>query len=133
MRFCDLFISYKIGLKDIKSTIPFTKLPLYRKIFVTILFASAIISFILSIFKLTWIAYIPLALGVISFMVFLIIDSFKRNLQVMLNEHYGHFLGHNSFLSTNVSDTHQYPSGWKMCATIPDYRQYQSFRTAHFF
>lgn len=68
MRFCDLFISYKIGLKDIKSTIPFTKLPLYRKIFVIILFASAIISFILSIFKLTWIAYIPLALGVISFM-----------------------------------------------------------------
>lgn len=53
MRFCDLFISYKIGLKDIKSTIPFTKLPLYRKIFVIILFASAIISFILSIFKLT--------------------------------------------------------------------------------
>ena len=88
MRFCDLFISYKIGLKDIKSTIPFTKLPLYRKIFVIILFASAIISFILSMFKLTWIAYIPLALGVISFIVFLIIDSLKRNLKVMLNEHY---------------------------------------------
>lgn len=87
MRFCDLFISYKIGLKDIKSTIPFTKLPLYRKIFVIILFASAIISVILSIFKLTWIAYIPLALGVISFIVFLIIDSLKRNLEVMLNEH----------------------------------------------
>ena len=34
MRFCDLFISYKIGLKNIKSTIPFTKLPLYRKIIV---------------------------------------------------------------------------------------------------
>ena len=88
MRFCDLFISYKIGLKDIKSTIPFTKLPLYRKIFVIILFASAIISVILSMFKLTWIAYIPLALGVISFIVFLIIDSLKRNLEVMLNEHY---------------------------------------------
>ena len=49
MRFCDLFISYKIGLKSIKSTIPFTKLPLYRKIFVIILFASAIISGILLI------------------------------------------------------------------------------------
>ena len=89
MRFCDLFISYKIGLKDIKSTIPFTKLPLYRKIFVTILF-------VLSIFKLTWIAYIPLALGVISFIVFLIIDSFKRNLQVMLNEHYSPYNEHYS-------------------------------------
>ena len=92
MRFCDLFISYKIGLKDIKSTIPFTKLPLYRKIFVIILFASAIISVILSMFKLTWIAYIPLALGVISFIVFLIIDSLKRNLEVMLNEHYAPIL-----------------------------------------
>ena len=88
MRFCDLFISYKIGLKDIKSTIPFTKLLLYRKIFVIILFASTIISVILSMFKVNWIAYIPLALGVISFIVFLIIDSLKRNLEVMLNEHY---------------------------------------------
>ncbi len=32
MRFCDIFISYKIGLKNLKNTIPFTKLPLYRKI-----------------------------------------------------------------------------------------------------
>ena len=88
MRFCDLFISYKIGLKDIKSTIPFTKLLLYRKIFIIILFASTIISVILSMFKVNWIAYIPLALGVISFIVFLIIDSLKRNLEVMLNEHY---------------------------------------------
>ena len=53
MRFCDLFISYKIGLKGIKSTIPFTKLPLYRKIFVIIFFASAIVSGILLLFKLT--------------------------------------------------------------------------------
>ena len=51
MRFCDLFISYKIGLKGIKSTIPFTKLPLYRKIFVIIFFASAIVSGILLLFK----------------------------------------------------------------------------------
>ena len=32
MRFCDFFISYKIGLKGIKNSIPFTQLPLYRKI-----------------------------------------------------------------------------------------------------
>ena len=66
MRFCDLFISYKIGLKSIKSTIPFTKLPLYRKIFVIILFASAIISGILLIFKQTWASYIPMALGIMN-------------------------------------------------------------------
>lgn len=44
MRFCDLFISYKIGLKDIKSTIPFTKLPLYRKIAVVAIFSIIIIN-----------------------------------------------------------------------------------------
>lgn len=27
MRFCDFFISYKIGLKGIKNSIPFTQLP----------------------------------------------------------------------------------------------------------
>lgn len=88
MRFCDLFISYKIGLKGIKSTIPFTKLPLYRKIFVIIFFASAIISGILLLFNLTLASYIPIALGALSFIVFIIIDSLKRNLEVMLNEHY---------------------------------------------
>lgn len=88
MRFGDLFISYKIGLKGIKSTIPFTKLPLYRKIFVIILFASTIISGILLVFKLTLASCIPMALGILSFIVFLIIDSLKRNLEVMLKEHY---------------------------------------------
>lgn len=88
MRFCDLFISYKIGLKGIKSTIPFTKLPLYRKVFVIILFASAIFSGILLMFKQTWASYIPIILGIISMLVFFIIDSLKKNLKVMLNEHY---------------------------------------------
>lgn len=88
MRFCDLFISYKIGLKGIKNTIPFTKLPLYRKVFVIILFASAIISGILLMFKQTLASYIPIILGIISILVFFIIDSLKRNLEVMLNEHY---------------------------------------------
>ena len=88
MRFCDLFISYKFGLKGIKSTIPFTKLPLYRKIFVIIFFASAIVSGILLLFKLTLASYIPIALGALSFIIFIIIDSLKRNLEVMLDEHY---------------------------------------------
>lgn len=88
MRFCDLFISYKIVLKGIKSTIPFTKLPLYRKIFVIIFFASAIVSGILLLFKLTLASYIPIALGALSFIIFIIIDSLKSNLEVMLDEHY---------------------------------------------
>lgn len=63
MRFCDFFINYKIGLKEIKSTIPFTKLPLYRKIAAISLFASAMISGILAIFNFIAAAYIVLTLG----------------------------------------------------------------------
>ena len=88
MRFRDLFISYKIGLKGIKSTIPFTKLPFYRKIFIIILFVSAIVSSILFMLKLTWALYITIALDAISFIVFFIIDSLKRNLEITLKEYY---------------------------------------------
>lgn len=102
MRFCDLFISYKIGLKSIKSTIPFTKLPLYRKIFVIILFASAIISGILLIFKQTWASYIPMALGIISLIIFFIIDSMKRNLKVMLQQHYAPYSEKRMNMTINV-------------------------------
>lgn len=88
MRFCDLFIAYKIGLKGIKSTIPFTKLPLYKKIFVIIPCASAIISVILLVLNLTRIAFIPAVLGGISLIIFLIMDSSKNNLKEMLSKHY---------------------------------------------
>lgn len=88
MRFCDLFISYKLGLKNIKSTIPFTKLPLYRKIFVIILFASAITSGIFLIFRQTLVSNILIGLAILSLIIFFLIDSTKRNLEVMLKEHY---------------------------------------------
>lgn len=88
MRFCDLFISYKIGLKSIKSTIPFTKLPLYRKVFIIILLVGAIFSGILYLIKQTWASYIPITLSLLSLIIFFIIDSRKRNLELMLKEHY---------------------------------------------
>lgn len=102
MRFCDLFISYKIGLKNIKSTIPFTKLPLYRKIFVIILFASAITSGILLIFRQTWASYIPIGFGALSLIVFFIIDSTKRNLEVILKEHYTPYSEKRMLMTINV-------------------------------
>ena len=102
MRFCDLFISYKIGLKNIKSTIPFTKLPLYRKIFVIILFASTIISGILLIFQQTWASYIPIGLGALSLIAFFIIDSTKRNLKVMLQQHYAPYSEKRMNMTLNV-------------------------------
>lgn len=73
MRFRNIFISYKIGLKDINSTIPFAKLPLYRKIAVIATFAITIIT---------------LGIGIVSLGIFIIIDSKKTNLELMLKEHY---------------------------------------------
>ena len=110
MRFCDLFISYKIGLKNIKSTIPFTKLPLYRKIFVIILFASAITSGILLIFRQTWASYIPIGLGVLSLIIFFIIDSTKRNLEVMLQQHYAPYSEKRINMTINVIDIQNHDS-----------------------
>ena len=84
MRFSDLFISYKIGLKDIKSTIPFTELPLYRKIFIIIFLTGIIISGILLIFKQNIFLFIPIGL----IFIFVIIDSKKSNLSLMLENSY---------------------------------------------
>lgn len=88
MRFCDLFISYKIGLKEIKSTVPFTKLPLYRKIAVIATFAITISSVTLLLLRLLMAGLITLLVGIISLIIFFIIDSRKRNLKIMLKDHY---------------------------------------------
>ena len=88
MRFCDLFISYEIGLKDIKNTIPFTKLPLYRKVFLIIFLIALIISGILLIFMKNLFSFIPIGLSFLPIIVFFIIDSRKNNLKTMLKEHY---------------------------------------------
>ncbi len=88
MRFCDIFISYKIGLKSIKNTIPFTKLPLYRKIAVIATFAITIVSALLFMFNLCIPAFITLGIGLVCLAIFLIIDSRKNNLELMLKEHY---------------------------------------------
>ncbi|ARU65343.1 hypothetical protein FWK45_08090 [Histophilus somni] len=88
MRFSDLFISYKFGLKDIKSTIPFTELPLYRKIFIIIFLTGIIISGILLIFKQNIFSFIPIGLSLISLIIFAIIDSKKSNLSHMLENHH---------------------------------------------
>ena len=67
MRFCDLFISYKFGLKDIKSTIPFTKLPLYRKIFIIILSVLLSLSLIFILFNQTFYSHVSIAVFIFLF------------------------------------------------------------------
>ena len=102
MRFCDLFISYKIGMKNIKSTIPFTKLPLYRKIFIIALFAIFITSGIFVIFRLMCASYISIGLEILACILFFAIDSKKMNLEVMLQEHYAPYSEKRMLMTINV-------------------------------
>lgn len=102
MRFCDLFVSYKIGLKSIKNTIPFTKLPFYRKIFMIIFLANAIISMIFLVFQRMWGVYTFLALCILLFLVFFIIDSQKRNLELMLKDYYVPYSEKRMLMTINV-------------------------------
>lgn len=88
MRFCDLFISYKIGLKGIKNTIPFTKLPFYRKIAVILTFLLSVISIFMLLFKRYKIAFWIMFGALFLIFIFVIIDTFKRNLIKMLKNHY---------------------------------------------
>lgn len=88
MRFCDFFISYKIGLKGIKSTIPFTKLPLYRKIAVITIFVISMLSIILFICKFIKTGFIALLAELIAIAFFTILDYKERNLKTMLKDHY---------------------------------------------
>lgn len=95
MRFCDLFISYKASLKDIKSNIPFTKLPLFRKVFFIIILSLTILSGIFVASKLLFFPnlspltyYIPLLFVLLTFILFFIFDSRKNNLIDMLENHY---------------------------------------------
>ncbi len=88
MRFCDLFISYKIGLKSIKNLIPFTKLPLHRKVAVIITFVISIFAFILLMLQYIKAAFGILLLALILLLIFILIDSRKKNLEHMLQNHY---------------------------------------------
>lgn len=88
MRFCDFFTSYKIELKSIERTIPFIKLPLYRKVFAIAFLAFFIISAILYMLNITVASVVFIVLAVIWALSFSIIDSMKNNLETMLKDHY---------------------------------------------
>lgn len=84
MRFCDFFISYKIGLKSIENTIPFTKLPLYRKIVVIVTFALTIISVLLFVLKLLIPGCSVLVIDIISLEFFSKLIQAKTTLNLCL-------------------------------------------------
>ena len=79
MRFCDFFISYKIGLKGIKNSIPFTQLPLYRKIAIILIFVVALSEMLLLFFNQSTLSIILLILALLFLSIFIFIDSKKEN------------------------------------------------------
>lgn len=113
MRFCDFFISYKIGLKGIKNIIPYTKLPLHRKIAVILIFAMSLLGIILSLFLKSMASIITLVVALLCLLVFVIIDSTKSNLEIMLHDHYAPYsaarinmtIGILNNYGINISDT----------------------------
>lgn len=88
MRFCDFFLEYKIELKKIKTLIPWTKLPVYRKIFMIITFITLPLSLIFFILKFYIGIGIFFLIFIISIISFLIIDSLPKNSKLMLDKHY---------------------------------------------
>lgn len=88
MRFCDLFILYKLTLKNNKRVIRFTKLPLCRKIFLCVFFGGLIFSGILYIFIKNLYSFIPVIVSITSLIIFLVIDSSNKNTMIMLQDCY---------------------------------------------
>jgi hypothetical protein len=102
MRFCDFFISYKIGLKGIQNIIPCTKLPLYRKIAVVTTFALILFGLILSFFKKPIASLATYGIAIFLLLIFVIIDSTKSNLQLMLDEHYAPYSTDRMNMTINI-------------------------------
>ncbi|MFU9914845.1 hypothetical protein [Fannyhessea vaginae] len=91
MRFRDLFMSYKIRLQSTKGTIPFTELPLYWQVCMTVFFAGLIMTGILYVYIHSIHSYftlIPFIISLLSVIIFSIIKSRKSNLNFMLTNYY---------------------------------------------
>lgn len=92
MRFCDFFISYKLGLKDLKETIPFSKRPQYGKIATIILYILMVL-ILMSFMTLnpTIICFseaIGIIIAIITIIVFCMIATTKKNLKETLQNNY---------------------------------------------
>lgn len=88
MRFCELFIDYEIGLKNIKKSIPWTNLPMYRKVFIVMLFIAGALAILFMLLKIDLVGYMAIGVMFLILIAFTAIDATKRNLKEMLDSHY---------------------------------------------
>ena len=88
MRFCDLFITYKVKRKDIKDFISFIDLPLYKKIAIVLLF-SLLLFCGLSLISKSILCFCILCILIIFLtIIFIAIGATKKNLSKSLQQHY---------------------------------------------
>lgn len=76
MRFSDFFISYKLGLKELKATIPFKEFPLCKKIFMILTFVLTVLGIIFAILNRPSISFAFLAVMIILMIIFIAIEFF---------------------------------------------------------
>lgn len=91
MRFSDLYVAYKIGLKENKENIKesFHKLPRYRKVFVLVMFSILGIYIVLLISQIHQKCLLYIVIGMLAILIiFGFVDSKKENMKKMLDEHY---------------------------------------------
>lgn len=81
MTFSEFFTEYKIGLKNIRSRIPWRELPLYRKICLIILGILFIFSIIFFLIQNVLLGYIFTFAIIILSIIVIAIDSSKKNLE----------------------------------------------------
>ena len=88
MRFCDFFIEYKLGLREISKYIKWSKLPLYRKICIVLMFICLSMFILFAVLRKYIILFLIGILYFILLIVFLLLDSTRKKRLKMLNNHY---------------------------------------------
>ena len=86
MRFNDFFTAYKLKLMEAKISSPWLK-PLYRKIIAALLVLLLSSSVILLVTNHIWGCFVIFILVLILTFILIIMDSTKKNLQQMLEQH----------------------------------------------
>ena len=88
MRFSEFFISYKLGLKEIKTTIPFKEFPLCKKIYMILTFVLTVLGIIFAILDRPAISFAFLVTMIILLIVFLVTESRPKNLAHKLKTYF---------------------------------------------
>lgn len=92
MRFCDLFIEYKLILKQIDTPIPFKKCPRYRQLLLIMLIMVAVV--IIWGFIAFWATdnliyyFIAFSIFFIFLVVVNLVDGTRKNTEYLLEKHY---------------------------------------------